>query len=188
MKSHKILLITLILSSFCIVSYQFPQVKKKIDITLKTADYDYDIILTKNQITLTRNSLEYRLIINKLGMDLMLKNPLGVGTGDHQDALIKKYEEINFKAGKKRKFNAHNQYLSEGIKFGFLGFLVFIFLIGYFTYKGLEKKHLLWYCMLYVSLVCLVESYLDRQHGVMFAAFFITLLSKLENEKVILFK
>lgn len=185
-KKIPLILITTVLFSF--VAYQVPQIQKKINIMMKTTDFDFDVILTKNQITQTKNSFEYRVLINYCGFQIMKEHTFGVGTGDHQDALIKKYEEIDFIAGKKRQYNAHNQYLSEGIKLGFIGLLCFMFLMGFFTYKGYTNKHLLWYCMLYIGIVCLVESYFDRQHGVMFAAFFITLLSKLEDEKVFLFK
>ena len=176
--------ITLILSSVVIISvsaYQIPQIKKKIDITVRTMDFDFETILTKNQISLTRNSVEYRVLINYCSFQLFKGNIFGVGTGDNRTEMHKQYEKLNFRAGILENFNCHNQYLEEATKTGVLGLISFILLLT-FTFKvALKQKRLLFYIIIYISLVCLTESYFYRHHGIMFGAFFIALFYNLET-------
>ena len=180
-KKKRILVLLLSLSLLTFASYQVPQIKTKVNIALKTADFDFKTILTKNQITITRNSLEYRIIINYCGFLILKDNILGVGLGDNEDVLYRKYQEINFKAGIKEKYNFHNQYMEELTKHGLIGGVIFITLILYSILVGFKKKQYLFYVSLYIMLVCLVESYLNRQHGIMFTAFFLPLFYNLEK-------
>jgi len=144
-------------------------------------DFDFKTILTKNQISNTRNSIEYRVLINYCSYNVLKNNIFGVGLGDNRDELIKEYYIINFRAGIKEKFNCHNQYMEEFTKQGVVGGIFFISLIFFLLKKGLKTKRHFFYTALYVSLVCLVESYFYRHHGVMFAAFFLPLFYSLEK-------
>lgn len=181
---HVIKKITLILVfslGFFFVAYQVPQVKKKIDISIRTMDFDFKTILTKNQISNTRNSLEYRVLINYCSLNILKENIFGVGLGDNRDKLLEEYHKINFRAGIKEEFNCHNQYMEEFTKQGVIGGSFFTFLIFYFLTKGLKTRGYFFYTVLYISLVCIVESYFYRQHGVMFAAFFLPLFYSFEK-------
>jgi hypothetical protein len=177
----KIVVFTAFSASFFFAAYQVPQVKKKVDISIKTMDFDFKTILTKNQISNTRNSLEYRVLINYCSFNILKKHIFGVGIGDNRDKLLEEYQNINFRAGIKERFNCHNQYMEEFTKQGVLGGSFFILLILYLLAKGFKTKGYFFYTVLYVSLVCIVESYFYRQHGVMFAAFFIPLFYAFEK-------
>ena len=170
-----------IVGGLFIIAYQVPQVKKKIDITVRTMDFDFKTILTKNQISISRNTVEYRILINYSGMQILKRNIFGVGIGDYREALIEQYNVLNFRAGKKRKFNSHNQYMEEFVKQGVIGGAIFIFLMFFVLKKGAINKSHFYYVGIYIALVCLVESFFHRQHGVMFAAFFLPLFYNIEK-------
>ena len=172
-------IIVAIISSLYVVT-KVPQLKTKIDITTRTFDYEFKKILTKNQISLTRNSLEYRVLINYCSWLIVTENILGVGTGDNREALMQKYKDINFRAGVKSNFNAHNQYMEEATKTGLLGFIILLAFIFYLLKISFPKKSYLFYVVFYIAIVCLTESFLYRHHGIMFTAFFISLFYNLE--------
>lgn len=169
-----------IIGALFVIAYQIPQVKKKVDITVRTMDFDFKTILTKNQISITRNTVEYRVLINYCSLQVLKTNILGVGIGDYREALIEQYEKLNFRAGKTKKFNSHNQYMEEFVKQGIIGGAIFIILILYILKKGAIHKSYFYYVAIYIALVCLVESFFYRQHGVMFAAFFLPLFYNIE--------
>lgn len=163
------------------VAYQIPQVKKKVDITMRTMDFDFKTILTKNQISNSRNSVEYRVLINYCALQVLTSNVMGVGIGDYRDALNNQYEILNFRAGKTKKYNSHNQYMEEFVKQGIIGGVVFLALMIFALKQGYKNKGYFYYVSIYIVLVCLVESFLYRQHGVMFVAFFLPLFYNIEK-------
>lgn len=178
---YKITYSVLIVFSVIFGAYQIPQVKKKVDISLKTTSFDFKTILTKNQISNSHNSIEYRILINYCSLEILKENIMGVGIGDYRDALNDEYDKINFRAGKTQKYNSHNQYMEEFIKQGVLGGGIFIVLIFFILSRGLIQTSYFFYIGVYIALVCLVESFFYRQHGVMFSAFFLSLFYNLEK-------
>ncbi|WP_452225480.1 O-antigen ligase family protein [Lacinutrix chionoecetis] len=179
----KIALTVVLFFAIGLTAYQVPPLRKKIDISYKTLDFDFKTILTKNQITLTRNSLEYRVLINYCSFNIFKENIFGVGTGDNRDALLDKYNDIGFKAGIKANYNCHNQYLEEFTKTGILGGVIFLIFIFYIIKTSVKNKRHLFYIALFVSIVCITESYINRQHGIMFTAFFLSLFYAIEKGK-----
>lgn len=179
--ANKIIYSVLIVFSVIFGAYQIPQVKKKVDISLKTISFDFETILTKNQISNSRNSIEYRILINYCSLQILKENIMGVGIGDYRDVLNNEYDKINFRAGKTQKYNSHNQYMEEFIKQGVIGGGIFIVLIFFILSRGLIQNSYFFYIGVYIALVCLVESFFYRQHGVMFSAFFLSLFYNLEK-------
>ncbi|MCL5127260.1 hypothetical protein M4I23_02485 [Algibacter sp. L4_22] len=128
-----------------------------------------ETIITKNSFTQTKNTAEHRVLIDYLAIkEIMATLPFGVGTGDFQEALNKQYNTVNFKVAIKNKFNNHNQYLAEFLKTGVLGGVLFLMLV--FTLWKTKKSRMGFYFVLLFSIGCLVESYLDRQHGIVIFA------------------
>ncbi|PSG90260.1 O-antigen ligase family protein [Aurantibacter aestuarii] len=179
--SKKTILIICTVLVTSIAAYQIPQIKKKVDITARTMDFDFETILTKNQISITRNSIEYRVLINYCSFQIFKENIIGVGTGDNRVEMQNQYQKLNFRAGILENFNCHNQYFEEATKTGVFGLISFTLLLGFTFYKSLKEKRLLFYVVIYISLVCLTESYFYRHHGIMFGAFFIALFYNLEK-------
>ncbi|WP_417238538.1 O-antigen ligase family protein [Bizionia sp.] len=163
--------------------YNTTGIKHKFNIMLKSTDFNIEIIKTKNKVTYTKNTLEHRLLINYLSLEEIINHfPFGTGTGDYQDVLNNSYQEVYFKLGIKEKFNNHNQYISEALKTGILGFSIFIILL-YCLFKSVNLKNQYYFIiLLFFTIGCFFESYLDRQHGVIIFSFMIPLFYVYENQ------
>ena len=125
----------------------------------------------------TSNTLEMRLIKWYCSLEIIKKQPiLGVGTGDYQDELFKKYHEIDFKKGMVYNYNTHNQFIEEFLKFGIVGGIFFILFFVFIIYQSIKlKNELLLYSTLTFCAFLFIESAFERQHGVLFFTLFITL-------------
>ncbi|WP_225035909.1 O-antigen ligase family protein [Winogradskyella sp. SM1960] len=166
-----------------ISAYNMPGIQKRVDVLVKTTDFNIETIITKNSVTHTKNTLEHRLLINYITINEVVDNfPFGVGTGDYQDVLNNNYDAINFKQGICHEFNNHNQYLSEFLKTGILSGTVFLLLMFSLIRQSNFNNQYYIYIVLSFAVACLFESYLDRQHGVVIFAFIIPLFLKYEIE------
>ena len=177
LKNKKRLLFGFItITALFITAYNISIVKERFTNVFKTTDFDIEIIKTKNSFTVTKNTLEHRALINYLSFSPIVKAlPFGVGTGDVEDMLQKKYKEINFKAGILSKYNNHNQYVYEFFKTGVLGGFVFIFLLFVLNKNAVSTNSLAQILILFFTIGCFVESYLFRQHGIIIFGFLIPL-------------
>ncbi len=105
-------------------------------------------------------------------------NPFGVGTGDSKDALLEIYKEKNYIRPLEANQNAHNQYLQTTVALGIpgglllLAGLIFPFLLAW---KHEEPVYLFFLGL--IMMAFLTESMLERQQGVLFYAFFNSLLA-----------
>jgi len=161
--------------------FSSPELQKKTNIFISTTDFDIDIIKTKHSTTFVRNTIEQRVIINIASLAIIRENPLiGVGTGDYLNVLLSKYDDFDFIAGKKERFNAHNQYLEDYIKVGIFGFLALILLVFTILKQANKNKSFMLYCAFAVAFMFFFESFLDRHHGTVFTAFFIPFFYKYE--------
>ncbi len=170
-KGISVLLSIIILSS---IALQIPIIKNRMAVFVKTTDLNLHTVITKNRFTITKNTFEHRVLINYLSLlEIKKAFPFGVGTGDFQDKLNEQYQRVGFKEGIRRGFNNHNQYLSEFLKTGVLGGIFFILLI-FSLLKLIKKEYFFYsYIIIFFTIGCFVESYLDRQHGVIIFAFLI---------------
>lgn len=160
-----------------------PGLRKKVDVFVKTTDFNIETVITKNKVTYTKNTFEHRFLINYLSLSIVKDNLLfGVGTGDYQDILEKSYDEIHFKSGMGLKLNNHNQYLTEFLKTGILGGLCFICLLFLLAREAsLSNKYFVYFVGFFI-VGSLLESYLSRQHGIVVFSFFLPLFLKFEME------
>jgi hypothetical protein len=167
------------------ISFNVPELEKKINVVLKSTDFDIEIIKTKNKVTVTKNTFEHRLLINYLSIKEVIENSwLGVGTGDYQDFLNEQYREVEFKSGILKKLNNHNQFVAEFLKTGLLGGVIFIILIFNLLNYGVYHYQNYMIVVILFSTACFLESYLDRQHGVMIFAFIIPVFYKYDQLKI----
>lgn len=176
-ENRKPRIFSIILLTFMLVVFisSSTRLKKKILTFYNTIDFNIETIITKNSITHTFNTIEHRVLIDYSALSIIKENPIiGVGTGDFQDELFKKYKKINFKVGLRHKLNTHNQYLQEYLKIGVIGFLFFFFLVLHLISISYKTMHELFYVAILVAIVCFFESYIARQHGVVFVVFFIS--------------
>jgi O-antigen ligase len=119
-----------------------------------------------------------RMQIWKAAKELIIQQPLaGYGTGDVKDVLISKYEERSITGAIKYKLNAHSQYLQSFVATGLAGILSLLLMLILPARQAFRRKnHLYFLFLLIVFLNFLVESMLETQAGVIFYAFFNSLL------------
>lgn len=101
---------------------------------------------------------------------------IGIGTGDLEDAFIHEYKTQGI-LSEKYYLRAHNQYITYAVSFGLIGFTWFLFFLFYPFFKLKLYKNFLYlafFCIVLLSMVS--EDTLETQVGVMFFAFFNTLL------------
>ncbi len=187
---NRVLLLIGALIMFSISIYNVPRIKQKVDVFYKTTDFDMDVILTKNSITRTKNTVEHRFLVYYTASKAIIKAlPFGYGTGDYQTALNNGYNKIEFKIGKEKKFDTHNQFLEEFLKTGIPGGFIFLALMIALLKFSRNNNYLIVSMIIFSLMGCLFDSFLARQHGVLFTAFFIPFFfynNELNNKKVLI--
>ncbi|MDV7137581.1 O-antigen ligase family protein [Maribacter sp. TH_r10] len=164
-KTFSIILGGLILLSVLVVNNS-KKLERKYE-PLITVSPNIDQIIVKNKYAYTRNSFEHRLYIAYMVIsDWKNSFPFGVGTGDTQFYLNHLYKDNTFLTGIKYELNAHNQYLQEYLKTGILGLSVFLSFLIYILKESGKKNSIFFIFILFFGIACLMESYLNRYHGV----------------------
>lgn len=101
----------------------------------------------------------------------------GVGTGDVKPLLQACYQEKKF-WGHLYNYNLHNEYLEEMIRHGVVGLSLLLLAFIYPLVVAIKQKnHLYVYFIFIFMFACLSESILNRQKGLIFYAFFNSLLA-----------
>ncbi|MBI5218489.1 MAG: O-antigen ligase family protein [Bacteroidia bacterium] len=120
-----------------------------------------------------------RLVIWFESLDIIRNNLIfGVGTGDYIDELIVLYKKNNIEKAYKHHYNAHNQFIDTIIGHGLIGLVPLVFLFIYPLIFAIKRKNYLFaFFLLVVNINFIFESMLNRQAGVTFYTFFISLLS-----------
>ncbi|NAS31632.1 hypothetical protein GTQ40_11665 [Flavobacteriaceae bacterium R38] len=125
------------------------------------------------------SNLEARTVNWRASLILIKDNMLfGLGIGDVQNELTKKYLEMDFE---KLSYNEHNQYLRFWLQSGIVSLIIFIFWMFQFLKNSIKKKnYLLFGLVLMVSFFSFSESVFARQYGIIFIIFFMYLLNNRE--------
>ncbi|MDO6595893.1 O-antigen ligase family protein [Oceanihabitans sp. 2_MG-2023] len=113
------------------------------------------------------NSLDARLSIWEASFKEIKNNfVFGVGSNNTRDAISNSIQDnVNTKF---RSYNSHNQFIELFLAHGFPAFLLFIFAL----YKLFMAKNMYAKCFVFVCVVLfLVESYMQRQAGLVLFAF-----------------
>lgn len=119
-----------------------------------------------------------RVLIWQAALDIVKDNYfIGVGTGDVKDALMNEYKEREMTGAYDHELNAHNQFIQFFVAFGIIGLTLFIIsLIVPLVYSIKKQKYLYAFFLIIFILNLLTESVLETQAGVIFYAFFNSLL------------
>jgi len=100
----------------------------------------------------------------------------GVGTGDVKPLLQACYQDKKF-WGHLYNYNLHNEYLEEMVRHGLIGLSLLLLAFIYPLITAVKVKNYLYvYFILIFMLACVSESFLNRQKGVIFYAFFNALI------------
>jgi O-antigen ligase len=101
----------------------------------------------------------------------------GTGTGDVKDALMHSYSTGKIMPAYRLRLNAHSQYIQTFITLGISGFLILTLMILVPVVRAIRIRDQLYLLFLLVfAFNILVESMLEEQAGVVYYAFFNTLL------------
>jgi O-antigen ligase len=121
------------------------------------------------------NNVNARYESWKSALQIVKQHPLlGVGIGDSQQELLKKYKESNFTVGLQNNFNVHNQYLELWIVGGIIAFVCFILFIVLESQQAwLSDNYLLLFLLYLFSVFCFTESVLLGQLGRIFFLLFL---------------
>ena len=121
------------------------------------------------------NSVNYRLLEWRGAWSIICKNPiLGVGTGDGNQTLKKFYSNYNASTTSV-DYDAHNQYLQTWLETGLFG-LAFLLLCLFLPWvRSISQTTDISFIIIFSSM-CLTESVLNRQKGIIFFSFFFALL------------
>ena len=121
------------------------------------------------------NSVNYRLLEWRGAWSIICQNPiLGVGTGDGNQTLKKFYSNYNASTTSV-DYDAHNQYLQTWLETGLFG-LAFLLLCLFLPWvRSINQTTDISFIIIFSSM-CLTESVLNRQKGIIFFSFFFALL------------
>ncbi len=128
-----------------------------------------------------------RIDINRSALALALEQPwTGYGVGRYRALLVDQYEEDDFDSGADNAFNAHNQYTETVLAVGLVGLLpLLVYLLLPLGWAWKKRRHLL-PVLLLTAIVCgnlLFESMLERQMGLLFIGFFLTIIILLADRE-----
>lgn len=124
----------------------------------------------------------------EVAWELIRERPLwGYGTGSERRQLAKKFKAYQMQVSYESRYNAHNQFIGFGIRFGLVGLLsLIIYFVGNFSVAFRDRNTQYNCFLLLIFSIFLVENYIDRNMGIIFIALFGTLFylqSSFKNRK-----
>ncbi|WP_244462133.1 O-antigen ligase family protein [Wocania ichthyoenteri] len=130
--------------------------------------------LEKNMPHYSEKGARLRKQLWTSAIEIVSKNPiLGVGTGNYTDELKRTYLKNKYRIPFRKELITHNQYLTYAVMFGYVGLLVFVVYMAFFI-KYFYKNKLLLPLLFLISIICIcvTESFLYVNKGIVFFAFF----------------
>ncbi len=107
----------------------------------------------------------------------------GNGAGDANQSIIESNYKNNLLKSARLSYNAHNQYIQTYVGIGIIGVVILLFLL-YSSFLQPSKKLLYLTAkafIIYLIIVFMTESYLERHHGIMFVSFILCLFNSKED-------
>lgn len=135
-------------------------------------------ISSKDTLQNSGKSTADRIMIWKASVNILKQHYLfGVGTGDVKDELMAEYRKENAIQALEQKLNAHNQYIQTFLALGIGGLAILILMIFFPALKSFRNDDYIYFVFLIIIILSFAfESMLETQAGVIFYAFFNTLL------------
>lgn len=120
-----------------------------------------------------------RIAIWETTLEAARKNPIiGTGTGDVQDVLMNYYQEKKIEKAIKSNYNSHNQFLQTTLALGIIGLILLLLNFVVPIILGFKRNDYLYLMFLFSFVIfSLTESSLEKQQGVLYYAFFNSLLA-----------
>ncbi len=123
-------------------------------------------------------STAVRLLIWQAAREVVSEHPvLGVGTGDSKDELMKEYKRQEMNGAYEHNLNAHNEFYQVAVSLGMIGLLVLVLSLFAPLFAAFRRQNVIYAAFLLIIIFNFMpESMLEVQAGVMFYAFFNSLL------------
>lgn len=119
-----------------------------------------------------------RVLLWLISAEIIVENPMGVGTGDIDFELLDKTKEHDLVVLQQKVLNPHNQFFQTGVDIGIPGILVLLLIIGVNFVRGLRhKNYLLSFLAFSMAFNALFESVLQKQAGIVFYSLLICLVA-----------
>ena len=128
-------------------------------------------------------------IFDESPIEIIKKSPfIGHGTGGHKIEFKNYYENNTTILNKSNQLLTHNQFLTQIINLGFLGFILWIGLLAYSIKKSkINELLIVFACLMFFALIS--DDILERQVGVtIFSSILTILLFYNRKEKELLTK
>ncbi len=127
------------------------------------------------------SSTALRMVTWGASLQLLMENPIGVGTGDTTNELVKIYDSKGEQHASEKKLNAHNQFLQTGAELGWPALISLCTCLLLLFSLYLKNRDLL---LLNFLLLCgmnfLFESFIEVQAGIVFFCFWILVFLRRE--------
>lgn len=149
--------------------------KTKINEVLETKDFGHVYLWT---------GVGLRVFQTKAFIEILTENKrilLGSGLNNSQEDLNNKYKEYNLYPGF-LNYNFHNQYLQVFAELGIVGLILLLLILFFLFSKSInEKDYFMLFFILLILTVCITETFLWRQRGMIF---FITITLLINQKRV----
>ena len=159
----------------CLIGWGIIRFVPAITDRVKTAT---DAITSTTTNNADAESTAVRMLIWKAANEVFAEHFMfGTGPGDAKDELMKEYEKRGMTGALEHKLNAHNEFYQVFVALGFMGFLVFCIQLFFpFVVAIKEKNNIYAFFLIIIILNFLTEAMLEAEAGVIFYAFFNSIL------------
>ncbi|MFN6036830.1 MAG: O-antigen ligase family protein, partial [Bacteroidota bacterium] len=131
----------------------------------------------------TESNVVRRMIWTVSG-EIISDNPFGVGSGDANTELLKKYRQYDMTGALSKELNAHNQFIQTTLALGYPGLLLLIALFIFPLLNSFKNKNYLLFIFLVITTINVaVESMFETESGIVFIILFYCFLLS-EKEKI----
>ncbi len=171
-----ILVISFFIGSFVFFNVLAPSFSQRITAVAQTIHTATDGEAQK--LNKSNDGTASRILVWEAGLEIIKDNFwTGVGTGDAKDVMVEKYKEKNMMKEYELRLNSHNQFLNTFIALGVVGFICLTLCLVVPFVQGYKQRYFLFPAFVFMLAVnFLFESMLETQAGVIFSAFFYSLL------------
>jgi len=146
--------------------------------TINNRLHDVVSVFTFSENNVSSTSTEYRIKAWGIAYSLIGNSPIyGFGTGTTRNLLTDEYKKNRYDYLAEKRLNCHNQFIETTLAIGVIGLLILIFVIYLpIIWSVKSNNYLLFFFIILITYNFLTESILETQSGVVFIAFFYTLL------------
>lgn len=160
-------------------SYLLPGTSTRIENAVSDLQNQKSTTVSITEQSEAETSTSLRFVTWSASWELIKNNPIGVGTGDTTDELIKVYEKTGEFHAAEKELNSHNQFLQVGTELGWPGIIVFTAILLSLLFLLYNERDLL---LLNFLLICtmnfLFESFLEVQAGIVFFCFWVLIFTQ----------